>query len=285
MSFTTHAMDVMLSLITQHMPGPSCIPPSACHPHHVCCLASFPSGCCQGVALTWHSMCICCRSTSALTWAVVVVIFGWSLVTFSGGEGGSINITWQGHCHAWLALRWGIIVLGWCWGGIIVVLGQRWHGASVGDGGYSQVVLTQAFLVWVEEAKMSNVKGVEVVIFGGGYHQNIQHSSQRSICHTHHNLALTARTSHARIQKAGTNRWSKSQYRWIERWSGRWSLMLQARVCRQIPWSLCKSRSFSVAIISHFAAYNVQSEGHSSTGQMKIAGSKKKMGEKMGLGN
>ena len=198
---------------------------------------------------------------------------------------GSIDIMQQGHCHAWLALRWGIIVLGWCWGGIIVILGQCWHGASMGDGVYSQAALTQAFLVWVEEAKMSNVKGVEVVIFGGGYHQNIQHGSQRSIGRTHCNLALTARTSHARIQKAGTDRWSKSWYRWIERWSGRWSLMFQARVCRQILRSLCKSRSFSVAIISRFAAYNVQSEGRSSTGQMKIVGSKKKTGEKMGLGN
>ena len=57
---------------------------------------------------------------------------------------------------------------------------------------------------------MWNVEGVEVVVFGGGYHQNIQHDSQGSIGRTHRNLALTARTSHARTQKARTDRWSKS---------------------------------------------------------------------------
>jgi hypothetical protein len=46
--------------------------------------------------------------------------------------------------------------------------------------------------------------------------------------------------------------------------------------CRQIPPSPCKSRSSPVAIISRFAAYNVQSEGRSFTGQMKIAGSMKR---------
>lgn len=46
--------------------------------------------------------------------------------------------------------------------------------------------------------------------------------------------------------------------------------------CRQIPPSPRKSRSFPVAIISRFAAYNVQSEGRSFTDQMKIACSMKK---------
>ena len=44
MSFTAaHTTDIMLSaflvscpLAAQHMPGPSCIPPSACHPHPIC---------------------------------------------------------------------------------------------------------------------------------------------------------------------------------------------------------------------------------------------------------
>jgi len=54
--------------------------------------------------------------------------------------------------------------------------------------------------------------------------------------------------------------------------------MFQARdssICHQILPSPCKSRSFLVTIISCFAAYNVESEGHSFTGQMKIAGSMK----------
>ena len=48
--------------------------------------------------------------------------------------------------------------------------------------------------------------------------------------------------------------------------------------CRQIPPSPRKSRSFPVAIISRFAAYNVQSEG-----ALKIAGSRK-YGRKGGTG-
>ena len=32
-----------------------------------------------------------------------------------------------------------------------------------------------------------------------------------------------------RHKKARTDRWSKSRYRWVEKWGGRWSSMFQAR--------------------------------------------------------
>ena len=182
MSFTIHATDIMLSpflvscpLIACHMPCPSCIAPSACHPHPVAVWyhsrqVAVGVSHWRGIAFTvvdqrWHEQ----SSSSSLDscWCPSVAVM-W----------GSIDMTWWGH---WLALKSGIIVFGWCWGGIIVVLGHCWHSTSVSNCVYSQAALTQAFLVWVEEAKMSDVEGVEVVVFGGGYHQNISTWQPRPI--------------------------------------------------------------------------------------------------------
>lgn len=55
--------------------------------------------------------------------------------------------------------------------------------------------------------------------------------------------------------------------------------------CRQIPPSPRKSRSFPVAIISRFAAYNVQSEGAFIHMPYENRGLKENMGEKVVPGN